>query len=467
MNHIFINVNSTGPPPNRTQSAQKFLVLDMASEASNSNPLSSSFTSTTLPASLSYHLPQSFSAAAFSPTSPTLQTFPALERETTNVPDLIKTFLHLYYKRVVSEETSTEKLTAGNECGGWRLLLPLWLGQSTILDTAIGALAASFIGVRREDEELIDQGRNMYLKALQMVQQVLPDPYSANRKHLLATTLVMGSTELFLSNGGSTSQLAHIEGGTHLLENVSQTMNFEELHVYILNQGLFEAISTRRRYVFSTPSYRNSIRQMYSVPRTSRNDLFFQWSELILPLPNILHAADHASSQSSTPELASAILSILEDLTALEHSITPWYEQLKASAPGPWTFPTAQVSAHSVPFPLQFVSIEVCTLYCLHWASQLLILEARESLTSNLALAEEFPNAATATFAPQMTEYASLVCRSIQFCAEGKSYAAMENIMLPLFVVTSYYMRRGDEDRMRWCVGAFERITQEQKIRFI
>ena len=397
----------------------------------------------------------------------TLQTFPDFRRDPSNTPVIVDTFLDLYYRRFGPENASAEPLTAGNEVGGWRILLPRWIGQSVILDQAIGALAAAFVGAQYQDVSLIDEARNMYLRALQMVQKVLPLPESTTRKDLLATTLVMSSTELFLSNGGSSSQIAHIEGGTRLVDNAFQTMDFEELHIYILNQGLFSAISTRQRYTFSAPSYRPLLRKLYTVPRTSHNDLFFQWTEAILPLPNILYAADSASSASSCsekPGSVAAILSILDDLTALEHSITAWYERLRSSTPGPWTFPTAQPRSDSVPFPLQFASIEVCALYCLHWSSQLLILEARQSLNSHLLRSQVPDHPSLATFAAKTAEYASLVCRSVQFCAQGRSYASTDNITFPLVTVLSYYMQRGDEDRMRWCMGAFTRISEEQKI---
>ncbi|KAF2245661.1 hypothetical protein BU26DRAFT_508284 [Trematosphaeria pertusa] len=471
MGHIFINVNSTGPPPvwNRSQNAQKYLVLDMASQPTPTQEQVPVIPATSLPpTSLAFcSMGGSSSMTALAP--PALPTYPVPDSDPNNIPGIVELFLDLYYRRNGLEKTSTDLLSIGNECGGWRSLLPYWLGQSPILDTAIGALAASFVGTQYEDESLIDQGRNMYLNALQMVQHALPEPDSSDRKDLLATTLVMSSTELFLSNGGGPSQLTHIEGATRLLHGAFKSMDFEEIHVYILNQGLFESISTRRRYAFSSPSWRPLIRQLYSVPRTSRNDLYFQWCETILPLPNILSAADSvttsaASSRTSTPTPASAVLGILDDLTTLEQSLAPWSELLKANTPGPWTFPAAQISADSVPFPLQFVSIEVCTLFCLHWASQLLILDARHALHAHLPLSEIPEHPSPATLLPQMTEYASLICRSIQFCTQNTSFASTENMFLPLFVVASYYMRNGDEDRMKWCVGAFSRIASEQKI---
>ncbi|KAJ4289158.1 hypothetical protein N0V90_011500 [Kalmusia sp. IMI 367209] len=383
-----------------------------------------------------------------------------------NIHRLLELFLDLYYRRYGPGKTSTDPLSIGNECGGWRLLLPSWVGQSAILDTAIGALAASFIGTQYQDANLLNQAGGIYLNALQMVQKALPELDATERKYLLATTLVMSSTELFMSNGGGTSQLTHIEGATRLLNLSMENMAPEELHVYILNQGLFEAISSRRSYPCSSPSFRHLARQIHSVPRTNQNDLYFQWSERILPLPNILSHTDSVAS-SAGPTATPAVLAILDDLATLEQSITPWYELLQSNMSSPWTFPAAQVSADSVPFPLQFISIEACTNYCLYWISQLLILEARQILYKHLPLSET-PNYATpAALQPRMSEYASLVCRSVQYCTQNTSFAATENMFLPLDVVSSYYMRQGDQDRMQWCVGAFARISQEQKIGFV
>jgi hypothetical protein len=150
----------------------------------------------------------------------------------------------------------------------------------------------------------------------------------------------------------------------------------------------------------------------------------------------------------------------------LEQAIAPWYDNLKATTAGPWAVPASQTSPDSVPFPLQFVSIEACTLFCLHWTSQLLILEARRTLYSHLSLSHLPKHPDPNTLLAQMTEYASLICRSVQFCTQGVSYAATENMFLPLFTVASYYMRQGDEERKQWCLGAFAKIAVEQKIGF-
>lgn len=380
-----------------------------------------------------------------------------------NLERLVDLFLDVYLRRYGPGKTSTDSLLAGNECGGWRLLLPLWLGQSAILDTAIEGMVTSFIGIQYQNVKLSNHGENMYLNALQMVQKVLPELDASGRKHLLATTLVMSSTELFMSNGGRPSQLTHIEGATRLLSLSLDSLNFEELHVYIINQGLFEAISNRRSYPCSSPAFQPLARQIYSVPRTSRNDLFFQWCERILPLPNFLSLTDTVVS-SASPTPTTSISAILEDLATLEQSIASWYELLQGSMARPWTFPAAQASADSVPFPLQFISIEACTNYCLYWVSQLLILEARQGLYVQLPASQVPEYFSPDAIQPRISEYASLVCRSVQYCTQNTSFAATENMFFPLDVVSSYYMRKGDHDRINWCIGAFARILREQKI---
>ncbi|KAF1976521.1 hypothetical protein BU23DRAFT_28759 [Bimuria novae-zelandiae CBS 107.79] len=379
-----------------------------------------------------------------------------------NIHRLVDLFLDIYLRRYGPSKTPRDPLTAGNECGGWRGLLPSWLGQSVILDTAIEGMTASFIGTQYQDVRLSNHGGKMYLNALQMAQKALPKLDASERKYLLATTLVMSSTELFLSNGAGSSQLTHIEGSTRLLNLSHDNLDLEELHVYILNQGLLEAISSRRSYPCSSPSFRHMAQQIYSVPRTNRNDLYFQWCESILPLPNILSATDNITS--STP--VSAILVILDDLSALEQSIAPWYELLQSSITGPWTIPGAQTSADSVSFPLQFISIEASTNYCLYWISQLLILEARQILYAQLPITEIPDYTGPDTLQPRISEYASLVCRSVQYCTHNTSFAATENMLMPLDVVSSYYMRQGDRERLNWCIGAFARISHEHRIAY-
>ncbi|KAF2476157.1 uncharacterized protein BDR25DRAFT_339280 [Lindgomyces ingoldianus] len=447
---IFINVTSTGPPPAwRSQNAQKFLVLDLDSQPSGSQqsqipprpPTSLSFCSSDLTPSMA--------------PAQTLTNHP--NPDPTNLLAITQLFLDLYYRRSYPNKPFPDTLQEGTETGSWRSLLPLWVGLSPILDTAIGALATCFVGTQYQDENLVDQSRTMYLEALRMVQEVLPEPSATLRKDLLATTLVMSSTEIFMSNGGGASQLTHIEGATKLLrEGFKEPTTFEELHLYVLNQGV-------------NPSYRPLIRQLYATPRSYSNDLYFKWCELIIPLPNILATTDNVSraADSGTPIPPSAISAILDDITALETSLRPWEDTLKTKIPGPWTLPQAQTGPDVVPFPLQFLSIEVCLLYNLHWTSFLLLLECRHRLISHLSLSAI---SAAAQHSPPPTqtisELASLICRSVQFCASNTSFAAAENIFLPLLVVTAYYTRNGDEERMNWCMGAFARIAEEQKIGF-
>ncbi|PVI01852.1 hypothetical protein DM02DRAFT_670985 [Periconia macrospinosa] len=462
MGRIFINVNSSSPPPiwSRSQNAQKYLVLDLKSQSHDPENLGASLSRPS--SGLSFHSTSAFSMATLEPALPDV---PPSKRDPTNIPGIVDTFLDLYYRRFNREEAPAEILTSGQETGGWRILLPYWIGRSPTLDMAIGALAASFIGAQCQDPGLVDQGRNMYLQALQMVQQALSQPESATRKDLLVTTLAMSSIELFLSNGASSSQAAHIDGATRLLDNTIQSEDVDEIHLYVLNQGLFQAISMRQRYPFSDPAYRHLVHRLHCIPRTSQNGLFFQWCEIVLPLPNILHTVDSIlSSTGSSQAPKTAVLAILEDIKALEHAMIPWYEQLKANNPGAWTFPTAQTGAASVPFPLQFVSIETCTLYCLHWSSQLLILEARQMLNPHLP-PSELPNQPTSSaLVPQIAEYASLICRSFQYCTENKSFAATENMFFPLYTVANFYRRQSDGKRMKWCAAAFNRIAAEQRI---
>jgi hypothetical protein len=456
MGHIFINVNSDGPPTgwNRSQNAQKYLVLDLASQHNTSQqpqyaplpaasfPSVSSQYSTSMPASV-----------------PIFPRVPVVD--VNNLPGMVDCFLDLYYRRFGHDKTSTDLLQPGTECGGWRSLLPQWVGQSPILDIAIGALAASFIGAQYQDSNLINQARDMYLNALQRVQKVLPEHNSAERSDLLATTLVMSSIELFMSNGGSASQLTHIEGATRLLGCAFETSNFEELHLYILNQGLFESISRRRPYQFASPKYQPTMRQLFSVPRTHGSDLYFQWCEINLPLPNILHAVDNLLSSSSQ---SARIL--LSDINTLEQNLKQWYETLRSQVPGPWTLPAAQTSPSRVPFPLHFLSIEVCTLFSLYWTTQVLLLDAKHTIYTSAASSSSSPMPSDASLPTQISEYASLVCRSVQFCTQGTSFAATENMLMPLCVVVGFYMRQGDEERAGWCVGAFRRISEEQRIGF-
>jgi hypothetical protein len=403
-------------------------------------------------------------------TMPITPAAPVLQ-DPNNTHEVTQLFLDLYYRRFGPDKTTSDTLQPGRECGGWRALLPHWTGQSPMLDTAIRAMTTCFIGAQYQDETLVDQGRNTYLSSLQMVQEVLLEESSAQRKDLLATTLVMSSTELFLSNGGGGSQLTHVEGANRLLHCMLENQNasaFEDIHVYVFNQGLFECISSRRPYTFSSPAYLPIIQRLYSAHPAYPTNLYFQWCHLILPLPHILHTVDNLVNTATTsrglPE-PNHILETLNELATLEQTLAPWQETFKTSIPGPWTFPTALISAESVPFPLQFVSIEACTLHCLHWTSQLLILDARYMLLSLLPshMHHALP---TPDLQPQTQEYASLICRSVQFCTKGTSFASAENMFLPLHVVASYYARAGDHERKRWCLGASVRIAEEQKIGF-
>ncbi|KAF2265957.1 hypothetical protein CC78DRAFT_169498 [Lojkania enalia] len=454
MGQFFINVSSHGPSPvwNRSQNAQKFLVLDMASQPSGSQPLSVPPGYPSRPSSVE---PMPWTP----PSNPNV--------DSNSVTEMVTLFLDMYYRRF--DPNKTPDFQPGSECGGWRALIPHWIGQSAILDAAIGAMASCFIGTQYQDENRIERSRDMYLNALQMIQKVLPEPGSERRADLLATTLVLSSTELFMSNGGGAGQITHIEGAIRLLSGAFEHGNFEELHIYILNQGLFEAICSRRRYLFSSPSYRPLIRQLYACPRNNRNDLYFRWSELILPLPNILASADHISASANSSDAAppSAIHAILDDLVALEQSLSSWHETLKSNTLGPWTFQTAQrvLTEDGVPYPLQFTSIEVCTLHNLYWMSQLLLLETRSILISLLP-PHQTPEPPSPNISAQIAEYASFICRSVQFCTSNTSFAATENIFLPLFITASHYSRIGDVERMKWSVACFRRIAKEQKIGF-
>lgn len=384
--------------------------------------------------------------------------------DTDNIHELVKLFFKLYYRRLNLDETSNEPLNPGCEYGGWRSLIPQWIGRSPILDTAIKALAACFIGTQNQNEPLLNEAATLYLSALQQIQQVLPQPNSAERKDLVAATLVMSSIELFMSNAGGPSQLTHIEGATRFLHFAFEAQAFEELHMHILIQGVSQALISRSRYIFSSPSYHSQLQTLFSVPHTTHptNTLFLQWSAHIVPLPNILHAVDNLSTSTDS----TTIHLLHKQITHLDQALTLWYESVKSSIASPWTLPSASSpQPDAVPFPLQFSSLEACTIYTLYWASQLLLLDSLTTLLTHPSTA----CASLPTVLPDpssLSEYASLICRSVEFCTAGRSFAASENMFLPLFVVAGFYQRRGDRERKEWCVRAFERIAGEQKIGF-
>ena len=466
MGHIFINVNSDGPPTgwNRSQNAQKFLVLDLASQHNTSSiPPYSTVAATSFPP-----IHNEFSISTPAPVYPS---YPL--PDISDLPAMVELFLDLYYRRFGPDKSTTDLLQPGTEYGGWRSLLPQWIGQSPILDTAIGALTSCFIGAQYRDSKMMDQAQSMYLNVIQMVQKVLPEADSS-RYDVIATTLVMGSIELFMSNGKNESQLTHVDGATRLLhcllENRALQPELEELHIYVLIQGLFKALSTRQPYEFALPEYASLMQQLFSVPRMHGSDLYFQWCFVVLPLPNILHSVDSLSA-SSAPPPPEVVRALLDDIAALESNIIKWHDKLLAVYPGPWTLPTAQSSPSRVPFPLHFLSIEVCALFSYYWVSQLLLLQARHSIyaSSNPHGREPSPHRSSAELSlpAQIAEYASLICRSVQFCTQGTSFAATENMLWPLCLVYRFYKWQGDHERMSWCVKAVERMGEEQRISFM
>ncbi|ORY08804.1 hypothetical protein BCR34DRAFT_389004 [Clohesyomyces aquaticus] len=230
MGSIFINVTATGPPPRwQSQNDQKYLVLDLASQpttAHHSHDLDLAANYATYGADST--------ATMYSTHSHTNLSQPDPEKLTA----MTQLFVELFYGQHNPNKSYPCPFQEGTEVGCWRSLLPLWLGLSPILDAAIGALVTCFVGTQYRDVNLIDESRDLYLKALRLVQEVSPEPNASLRKDLLATSLVMSSTELFMSNGGGPSQLIHIEGAAKLLRERLAKPPFEELHIYLLNQGV-------------------------------------------------------------------------------------------------------------------------------------------------------------------------------------------------------------------------------------
>ncbi|KAH7128794.1 hypothetical protein B0J11DRAFT_567341 [Dendryphion nanum] len=451
---IFININSAGPPPvwNRAANAQKYLVVDWESQAgAGQQALSWEVSGAEATRSMtSAPLPPPPSAL---PTSIASYSSP----DTSNINELVDHFLKLYYRRFNPDNTTDEPLQPGSEFGGWRSLIPQWIGRSPVLDTAIKALAACFIGAQDQNESLHNAAGTLYESALQQCQYVLNQPDSPERKHLLATALVLSSFEQMMSRANGDGQVTHIRGATHLLYYASPAPTFEEFHMHILTQGLSQALISRSPYIFSSTSL-----HLQNHPNT--NAPLLQWTTLILPLPNLLHAIDNLLTSPSTSPTHPRTL--YTDLKTLATTLSTWHESLKQTIhhPRPWippSSPQTNLSPTSVPFPLHFPSIQSCTLHVLYWTSQLLLLDAQARLLSHTPLL-----GAQAPDLKSMQKYAESVCRSVQFCTRGRSFAAAENVFLPLSVVAGWYERTGDEERRGWCVRALEGIAGEQGIGF-
>lgn len=213
----------------RSQNAQKYLVLDLDSQLGGAEQAQLPFTS----------FPDVSGGAESSIMALAPSSMPNfLDADINNVSGMVDLFLDLYYRLFNPDKSSTDLLRPGRECGGWRSLLPQWIGQSDILDTAILALATCFIGTQYQNEDLLNKSQDWYLETMRMIQEVLPEPNSSQRKDLLATTLVMASLELFMGNGGGPSHFTHIDGATRLLQAGFQSSSFDETHIYVLNQGV-------------------------------------------------------------------------------------------------------------------------------------------------------------------------------------------------------------------------------------
>ncbi|KAF2744405.1 hypothetical protein M011DRAFT_172541 [Sporormia fimetaria CBS 119925] len=440
---IFINMNSAAPPPmwTRSSNASKNLVIDLASQPSSSKA---------------------------SKVPPRPESVPFMVQDPGQIQQLTALFVDLYYRQFDAKKASPEPMRPGAECAGWRRRVSTWTGKYTVLDTAIRALCASFTGAQYQDVGVIDQARSLYSQALQLLHFHLSQPGSSKCKDLLRTSLILGSVELFLSSGGGPNQLIHVQGATRMLHCMIEdtaVQTFEEVHVSVYNQTLRYCLCLRQDFSLSAGSFASRVQQLYASYTGFRKSMYFQWCLIVSPLSTMLHWIDStAAAAPRTPPNPSHVQSTLDNLRCLEQALAPWVSTLKATVTGPWAKEKASSNVYAIPFPLKFASYEACMLYCLYWTSQLLIVDAQLTLLSLLPAGHT--HFSREQYQLSASGYADLICRSVPFCTKETSYAITENIFVPLTVVARYYERQRDVDRTRWCLAAFARITEEQRIGF-
>ena len=213
--------------------------------------------------------------------------------------------------------------------------------------------------------------------------------------------------------------------------------------------------------------------------REDSDYLFQTCVEAMITLPHILEEGDKLEhiedySESSIRNAQLSTIEILRLASVLDQKLSCWLEDMQQSVMPPVrlnSFPKPLTGGPRFsPVRLIYKSVVDGFLWTAYWAMSIYIHEIIKQLQARyISLAAFGPSGPLPeTFSPAnlgksraiLDEYVENICGSVISELDNSTFTAHEN-MVGMFTAQWYYERRGESDKLQWCIEVLKMMEAE------
>jgi hypothetical protein len=298
--------------------------------------------------------------------------------------------------------------------GNWILQLRGGVIDSPALQTSIAAFAAAHLAHENNDDTLVKQSREMYMRSLQHLRAALATKRTRLSDETLAACLALSMYELAESpaagadEGGSSSKAGngyttHLMGAMMLMEMRGPDLNnsplAHSLFLGLRRYVLLSSLMNRRVTFISQPQWRDRPWAVY--PKNTLDVCL----DSLFEMPAVLQQWDQVLSETDGALMQQKCHAVIARCNELDATLRDWYAQYQQSHAGPLyrtAFCTLQSKTDSVdhgkvfPTCYHFPVFSVGYVLVTHWSGCMIVNDIAMAAQYKLAYANQAASSATA-----------------------------------------------------------------------
>ncbi|KAJ5167760.1 uncharacterized protein N7482_003354 [Penicillium canariense] len=380
----------------------------------------------------------------------------------------------------------------------WFERLPDYIGRSSLLDDALGALSLAFAGQRHQNPEWIRESERGYSMVVAKLYRLGGTRDAAQVADVIGAALVLAIYQLY--NCGTNQPQAwmiHIQAAWRLLEEQGPHMPIDRhLLRRVRTLALYDACGRRKSTFLATPRWRAT------APREGEYDKLL---DILLELPSIQELLDETRLFGHTPDRFESIKQrFIRLFNETETQFRVWYLSLLNNlAECPFSIRTATWDdlclLHGSPdlmnvFPevLEFPDRYTLQLLLLAWLGFLILHHEMSPIMQMLSITLERPHillprgphgrrqwlndeCALVAGNKKLTstgesrtfhdiervadKFAERLCQALALCDKSTHGSAMRQPVLPTFWAANQFFRERDSRKFAWCQTVLRNFT--------
>ncbi|KAH7330199.1 hypothetical protein BKA65DRAFT_53694 [Rhexocercosporidium sp. MPI-PUGE-AT-0058] len=343
----------------------------------------------------------------------------------------------------------------GPNWGSWDWTCHSRTADRVLLNQALFAASAAYIGHRRSDQVMVSQSQVAYSVALQRMRQSLVAFDTLKKDVLLGVCMAFQAYEMFQCTSGSIKSWAtHIGGAMSVFksENLLPRDGTKALTCF--------KIIKRMAVILALISRKSTINPRVHIPmpqNTLSENLLLSLQDsqtaYMCELARILSTIDAAASSKSVTRQDrrdEKSRKLQQDCVKLGYEMYAWHGQLQDLEGSNIIIVEATKPLECMSFQtrIMFRSPQMAHLHMHYWCAMLLLCDAMSRFREQLFIPRQ-------PWEIEPSILATMICQSLDYLRTSSAMEGSRHVLYPLWVVSNYYSKTGGCE-WTWC-GDFGR----------